>query len=118
MSVLIFLWTNRKIIFAAFLVLLFFSLWFTIERMSDRIERQSTKIENLNKDLADTKKQLETANLEVSQVKKYFEQLQLITENEKRNFEKNAETAENSVCIDDYYIRLNELFGVCSENGN
>lgn len=115
MSVILFLWTNRKIIFAAFLVLLFFSLWFTIERMSDRIERQSTKIENLNKDLADTKKQLETANLEVSQVKRYFEQLQLINQNEKRNFEKNAETAENSVCIDDYYMRLNELFGYCSE---
>lgn len=115
MSVIIFLWTNRKIILAAFLVVLFFSLWFTIERMSDRISAQSTKIENLSKDLADTQKQLETANLEVQQVKRYFEQLQLITENEKRNFEKNAETAENYTCSDDIIIRLNELFGFCSE---
>jgi len=114
MSVLIFLWTNRKIIFAALLVILLFSLWFTIERMNDRIDAQRTKIENLNKELAEAKKELETANLEVSQVKRYYEQLQLITKNEKRNFEKNAETAENSVCIDDYYIRLNELFGVCA----
>lgn len=115
MSVLIFLWTNRKIILAAFLVLLFFSLWFTIERMSDRIDAQQTKIENLNNELANAQKLIHAQNLEVSQVKKYFEQLQLITENEKRNFEKNAETAENSVCIDDYYMRLNELFGYCAE---
>lgn len=118
MSVILFLWTNRKIIFAAFLVVLFFSLWFTIERMSDRIDSQSTKIENLNNELQQAQKLIHAQNLEVSQVKRYFEQLQLITENEKRNFEKNAETAENSVCIDDYYLRINELFGVCSENGN
>lgn len=103
-----------KIIFAAFLVVLLFSLWFTIERMADRIDRQQTKIESLNKELAEAKKELEAANLEVPQVKRYYEQLQLINQNEKRNFEKNAETAENSACIDDYYMRLNELFGFCS----
>lgn len=115
MSVLIFLWTNRRIIFAAFLVLLFFSLWFTIERMSDRIERQSTKIENLNNELQQAQKLIHAQNLEVSRVKKYFEQLQLINQNEKNNFEKNAETAENYTCRDDVINRLNELFGVCSE---
>lgn len=118
MSILIFLWTNRKIIFAAFLVVLFFSLWFTVERMSDRIERQSTKIENLNNELTNAQKLIHAQNLEVQQVKTYFQQLQNITKNERDNFEKNAETAENSVCIDDYYLRINELFGVCSENGN
>lgn len=118
MSVLIFLWTNRKIIFAAFLVLLFCSLWFTIERMSDRIDAQSTKIENLNNELANAQKLIHAQNLEVQQVKKYFEQLHGIEQNEKNNFEKNAETAENYTCRDDIIHRLNQLFGFCSENGN
>lgn len=115
MSVILFCWTNRKIIFAAFLVVLFFSLWFTIERMADRIDAQSTKIENLNNELQQAQKLIQTQNLEVQQVKTYFQQLHNITENEKSNFKKNAETAENSVCIDDYYMRVNELFSKCSE---
>lgn len=118
MSVLIFLWTNRRIIFAALLVVLFFSLWFTIERMSDKIDSQSTKIENLNNELANAQKLIHAQNLEVQQVKTYLQQLQNITENEKSNFEKNAETAENYTCRDDIIHRLNELFGFCSENGN
>ena len=115
MSVIIFLWTNRKIIFAACLVILFFSLWFTIERMADRINAQQTKIENLNNELQQAQKLIQAQNLEVQQVKTYFQQLHNITENEKNNFEKNAETAENYTCSDDIVHRLNELFGNCSE---
>ena len=116
MSVILFLWTNRKIIFAAFLVVLFFSLWFTIERMSDRIDAQQTKIENLTNELANAKKLIQAQNLEVQRVKTYFQQLHNITENEKSNFEKNHETDENCTCRDDIIHRLNELFGKCSEN--
>ena len=115
MTTLIFLYTHRKAILAAFLVLLFFVLWFAIERQSDRIDALRAEIETKNSEIAVLRSEIAEATAEVGQVKAYLEKLKTISAEERQELTKNEKICENVTDFDSIIPRINELFGYCSD---
>lgn len=113
MSAILFLWTNRKIIFAAFLVVLFFSLWFTIERMSDRIKLLEIQKENIEKENDDLKAKIKNIENEKAVMLSSFTKRIDIEKKESLELYKNEKCCYNPDSVSD---RLNEIFGFCAES--
>jgi len=112
------LYTNRKAILITFLVILFFVLWFTIERQSDRITAQKAEIKALTAEVETLHAEYARIEGDVTAVSAYLAKI--------RNIEttKKIEVRKNEECVaahdaDTFIDRLNELFGYCSdEAGN
>ena len=112
------LYTHRKEIIAAFLVILFFVLWFTIERQSDRITAQKAEIKALTAEVETLRAGYVRIEGDVTAVSAYLTKIRNIETTNKIEVKKNEE------CVaahdpDTFIDRLNELFGYCSdEAGN
>ncbi len=108
----------RKEIITAFLVILFYILWFTIERQSDRIVSQKAEIKALTAEVENLHAEYARIEGDVTAVSAYLTKIRNIETTNKIEVKKNEE------CVaahdpDTFIDRLNELFGYCSdEAGN
>lgn len=112
------LYAHRREIIAAFLVILFYVLWFTIERQSDRIVNQKAEIKALTAEVESLRAEYARIEGDVTAVSAYLTKIRNIETTNKIEVKKNEE------CVaahdpDTFIDRLNELFGYCSdEAGN
>lgn len=108
----------RKEIITAFLVILFYILWFTIERQSDRITAQKAEIKALTAEVETLHAEYARIEGDVTAVSTYLTKIRNIETTNK------IEVKKNEKCVaahdaDTFIDRLNELFGYCSdEAGN
>lgn len=108
----------RKEIITAFLVILFYILWFTIERQSDRIVNQKAEIKALTAEVESLRAEYARIEGDITAVSAYLTQLKKIETNNKIEVKKNEECVSQRD-PDTFIRRLNELFGYCSdEAGN
>lgn len=106
---------NRKTIAAFFLTLVTYILFFTIERMSDRIDSLKAEIETKSAEIAVLQAELHEVSIDTEKVKKYFEKLNAVNNTEKQELETNENLCQTSADFNSIVPRLNELFGFCSE---
>ena len=115
---LLWLYTHRKAILITCTVILFFILWFTIERQSDRIVNQKAEIKTLAAEVETLRAEYARIEGDVTAVSAYLTQLGNIEKNNKIEVKKNEECVSQRD-PDTFIRRLNELFGHCSdEAGN
>ena len=108
----------RKEIITAFLVVLFYVLWFTIERQADRITSQKAEIKALTAEVETLRAEYARIEGDITAVSAYLTQLKKIETNNKIEVKKNEECVSQRD-PDTFIRRLNELFGYCSdEAGN
>lgn len=108
----------RKEIIAAFLVVIFYVLWFTIERQADRITAQKAEIKALTAEVETLRAGYARIEGDITAVSAYLTQLKKIETNNKIEVKKNEECVSQRD-PDTFIRRLNELFGYCSdEAGN
>lgn len=102
-------------IFTAFLFLLFFILWFTIERMSGKIDGLNHELEDREREITILRSELDSVKISVAGVKLYLERLSTISANEQQELKTNEDVCQTVTDFDSIIPRLNELFGNCSE---
>ncbi len=108
----------RKEIITAFLVILFYILWFTIERQSDRITAQKAEIKALTAEVETLRAEYARIEGDVTAVSAYLTKIRNIETTNKIEVKKNEECVA-AHDADTFIDRLNELFGYCSdEAGN
>ncbi len=110
-----FLWKHKGEILTAFVFILFFILWFTAERLSDKIDYLNREIENRDQEIAALKDELKSVKASVVGVKLYIEQLHVISTNEQQELKENENICQSVTDFNSIVPRLNELFGHCSE---
>lgn len=111
------LYTHRREIIAAFLVILFFVLWFTIERQSDRIVSQKAEIKALTAEVESLRADYNQFQADVKTVRLYLNKIETITQNEREQMDENEKVCKNVSDFNSIVPRLNELFGHCRSAG-
>ena len=114
---ILWLYTHRKAILITFLVILFFILWFTIERQSDRIEHQKAEIETLRRVTGELQESFQSVETDVKTLRLYLNKIETITQNEAKQMEENEKVCKNVSDFNSIIPRLNELFGYCRSAG-
>lgn len=104
----------RKEIITAFLVILFYILWFTIERQSDRIVSQKAEIKALTAEVESLRAEYAQFQSDVKTVRLYLNKIETITQNEREQMDENEKVCKNVSDFNSIVPRLNELFGQCA----
>lgn len=110
-----FIGKNWKTIVAFISVLVIYILFFTIERMSDRIDSLKAELESKSAEIVLLQEEIRKVNIDTEKVKKYFEKLNAVNNTEKQELETNENACQTSTDFNSIVPRLNELFGFCSE---
>ena len=108
------LYTNRKAILITFSVILFFILWFTIERQSDRIVSQKAEIKALTAEVESLRTEYAQFQADVKTVRLYLNKIETITQKEREQMDENEKVCKNVSDFNSIVPRLNELFGQCA----
>lgn len=110
-----YLYDHRKEIIIVLTALVFFILWFTLERMSDKIDRLNAELETKNAEIAVLHEEMALVIKDTETVKQYIKTINTITNNEKQELDTNEAVCMDAGDFDSIIPRLNELFGHCSE---
>ena len=114
MTAIIWIYTHRKEIFITFLVIFFFILWFVIERQADRISSQKQEIAKLRVEIEQLQSRIEDIQTDTAAVANYLKRIESIDNDHKTEVKKNEECVSHRD-PDAFIDRLNQLFGVCSD---
>lgn len=109
-----FIGKNWKTIVAFIAVLIIYILFFTIERMSDRIDSLKAELESKSAEIVLLQEEIRKVTIDTEKVKKYFEKINAINNSQKEEEEHNAECSVNT---DNTSVinHINELFGFCEQ---